>query len=356
MSANRRVGHPMVVWTGRAPSTSSPFCIDRRWRSPVCSPPTDYLGVGVVDVRGVAVAGVRADADPGRAPRRPVRPAPSAAHRHLDPGAGATELRLRRTPTWALGSRFFVGVGDATTFVCARLVTSWFSVRRIPLMTQLTGVLGQLGAVALAVPMTWALLNLRTHAYLVTAACGVSAGDLRRSWCDLPQARTTSGRHCRLLVSGSTSSPRPGVIQVLGWDSGCISPPSSAPPSSIAVGFPFFVEGEGQGAGAAGDPADDQKADHRLRPDLRRADHAASLAPVDPGAGHVRHRRHVDDCARSARFFCAVLAADASGHRCAWWSASMIGFDLGRTPPIPSHASAARPGSSTRAASSRACC
>ena len=50
---------------------------------------------------------------------------------------------------WALSSRFFVGIGDAMTFVCVlRLVTSWFPTRRIPLMTQLTGVLGQLGAVA----------------------------------------------------------------------------------------------------------------------------------------------------------------------------------------------------------------
>ena len=48
----------------------------------------------------------------------------------------------------ALLARAVVGVGDAMTFICVlRLVSSWFPARRIPLVTQLTGTLGQLGAV-----------------------------------------------------------------------------------------------------------------------------------------------------------------------------------------------------------------
>lgn len=42
----------------------------------------------------------------------------------------------------ALVARVFVGLGDAMTFVCVlRLVNTWFAPRRIPLVTQLTGVL-----------------------------------------------------------------------------------------------------------------------------------------------------------------------------------------------------------------------
>src|SRR6478609_2591994 len=76
----------------------------------------------------------------------------------------------------ALVARVFVGLGDAMTFICVlRLVNSWFPSRRIPLMTQLTGTLGQLGAIAAAVPMTWALSNLGwTKAYLIAASLGVA--------------------------------------------------------------------------------------------------------------------------------------------------------------------------------------
>jgi nitrate/nitrite transporter NarK len=75
----------------------------------------------------------------------------------------------------ALIARAFVGVGDAMTFICVlRLVTSWFPLRRIPLVTQLTGAFGQLGAVAAAIPMTWALAQLGwTRSYLLTASLGL---------------------------------------------------------------------------------------------------------------------------------------------------------------------------------------
>ena len=74
----------------------------------------------------------------------------------------------------ALVARVFVGLGDAMTFICVlRLVATWFPQRRIPLVTQLTGTLGQLGAVLAAVPMTWALSQLGWNkAYLLAASLG----------------------------------------------------------------------------------------------------------------------------------------------------------------------------------------
>jgi sugar phosphate permease len=61
----------------------------------------------------------------------------------------------------ALVARLFVGVGDAMTFICVlRLVNTWFAPRRIPLISQLTGMVGQLGGALAAVPMTIALREL----------------------------------------------------------------------------------------------------------------------------------------------------------------------------------------------------
>ena len=77
----------------------------------------------------------------------------------------------------ALVARFFVGMGDAMTWICLlRLVASWFPGRRVPLVTALSGTLGQLGAIGAAAPMTWALGHLGwTKAYLVAAAVSIAA-------------------------------------------------------------------------------------------------------------------------------------------------------------------------------------
>ena len=53
----------------------------------------------------------------------------------------------------ALIARILLGVGDATAFISVlRLLPSWFSPFRIPLLTQLTSILGLLGQVISAVP------------------------------------------------------------------------------------------------------------------------------------------------------------------------------------------------------------
>ena len=81
---------------------------------------------------------------------------------------------LAETYPVALLARMFVGIGDAMTFICVlRLVTRWFPPSRVPIVTQLTGTLGQLGAVLAAAPMTFALRELGwTGAYLTTASLG----------------------------------------------------------------------------------------------------------------------------------------------------------------------------------------
>ncbi|GAA2711480.1 nitrate/nitrite transporter [Micromonospora olivasterospora] len=81
-----------------------------------------------------------------------------------------TDVRL------AVGARVLVGLGDATTFISVlRIITFWFPGRRNPMLVQLTGTLGQLGAVLGAVPLV-ALLHHTgwTPAFLTAAALGAT--------------------------------------------------------------------------------------------------------------------------------------------------------------------------------------
>lgn len=58
----------------------------------------------------------------------------------------------------AVAARAMVGAGDATVFTAViRLVGVWFLVRQTSMVTQLTGLSGQLGAVAAATPLSLAL-------------------------------------------------------------------------------------------------------------------------------------------------------------------------------------------------------
>ncbi|MFI6326954.1 nitrate/nitrite transporter [Micromonospora chersina] len=84
--------------------------------------------------------------------------------------AVATDVRL------AVVARVLVGLGDAMTFISVlRIVAFWFPGRRNPLLVQLTGTIGQLGAVLGAVPLV-ALLHHAgwTPAFLTAAALGAT--------------------------------------------------------------------------------------------------------------------------------------------------------------------------------------
>jgi MFS family permease len=94
--------------------------------------------------------------------------------------AGQMTLALTEALPAAIIARALVGAGDAFTFISVlRLVPRWFAPERVPLVTQLTGILGQLGQVLSAVPFL-ALLNGPgwTAAYTSAAALGVLAAVL----------------------------------------------------------------------------------------------------------------------------------------------------------------------------------
>ncbi|QCX28649.1 MFS transporter [Nocardioides jishulii] len=72
-------------------------------------------------------------------------------------------------------ARGFVGAGDAMVFVTVvRLVAVWFRPTQVPMTTQLTGWVGQLGAIAAAAPLTLLLDRLGwTGAFAAVSTIGV---------------------------------------------------------------------------------------------------------------------------------------------------------------------------------------
>lgn len=155
----------------------------------------------------------------------------------------------------AVAMRVGVGVGDAMTFVCVlRMLSSWFAPRRIPLMTQLTGTLGQSGAIVAAVPMTFALGTIGwTGAYLTAAGVGAVVGLLALVvLADTPEVRRLRGAPMSLTgvrISLAASWAHPGTR--LGfWIH--FTTQFSSTTLSLLWGFPFLVRGEGRSAAEAG--------------------------------------------------------------------------------------------------------
>lgn len=176
--------------------------------------------------------------------------------------AGVVTLTLAQTGfafadtySLALLARLFVGLGDAMIFICVlRLVNTWFASARIPLITQLTGVLGQLGGIIAAVPMTIALRELGwTKAYLIAAAVGVIVGvALLMVVHDSPDERSLSGPPLSLTEvrrSLAESWEQPGTRLGL-WTH--FSTQFSATTLGLLWGYPFFVKGEGLSTATAG--------------------------------------------------------------------------------------------------------
>lgn len=74
---------------------------------------------------------------------------------------GQIGMALSDTVGLALAARVLVGLGDATAFTSViRIVPSWFSPRRAPLFTQLTGIVGGLGQFISSVPFAFMLANV----------------------------------------------------------------------------------------------------------------------------------------------------------------------------------------------------
>lgn len=161
--------------------------------------------------------------------------------------AGQAVLALAEPVGLALLGRLLVGLGDATTFISViRLVPAWFPARRVPVVTQLTGILGQTGQVLSAVPLV-ALLGGPgwTAAFLSAAATGVLAGVLALLLVrDHPAGSTRPDARSASDVVGDLVSAwrHPGTRLGL-WTH--FTTQFSGTAFSLLWGFPFLVSGEG---------------------------------------------------------------------------------------------------------------
>jgi nitrate/nitrite transporter NarK len=234
-----------------------------------------------------------------------------------------TGFALATTYPEALLARTFVGAGDAMTFISVlRLVGRWFPLRRVALVTQLTGNVGQLGAIVAAIPLSWMLTHLGwTPAYLGAALAGpitlLGAVLFLR---DTPESRNLRGQTLSMRALGANlkaSWSQPGTR--LGfWVH--FSTPFSSTVLGLLWGYPFFVKAEHVSSGAAGTlltaltfvgilsgPIMGYLAGRGLP---RRS---ASLAPLHHGAvGGHQHRGGVDGRAALARA-CAAVAVVRPG-------------------------------------------
>lgn len=89
--------------------------------------------------------------------------------------SGQLALAVTTSLPMAVAARAVVGLGDAFTFISVlRLVPHWFPNRQVPLVSQLTGISGQLGQVLSAVPFLGLLTGPGwTHAFVAASAFGV---------------------------------------------------------------------------------------------------------------------------------------------------------------------------------------
>lgn len=156
---------------------------------------------------------------------------------------------------WAVAARVLVGAGDAMVFISVlRLVATWFPPARIPLVTQVTGVTGQLGSVFAALPMTVALRELGwTGAYVSAAAVGVALGIVLLVVVrDTPRARVAPGPAmvpAQVLAGLRAAWAEPGTRLGL-WTH--FTTQFSGTTLGLLWGYPFLVQGEGLSPTAAG--------------------------------------------------------------------------------------------------------
>ncbi|WP_432573007.1 MFS transporter [Kineococcus sp. SYSU DK005] len=170
-------------------------------------------------------------------------------------GAGQLVLALS-TQTWqAVLARVLVGAGDAATFTSVlRVVTNWFPPRRVPVMTQLVGLFGQLGQVFSFVPLV-ALLHGPgwTPAYAGIAAFSVLAAVLallvlRDVPPGAPNPRST--RTARQVAADLRESLRQPGTRLGLWSHWAT--PFAGNAFAALWGYPFLVSGQGLSTGTAG--------------------------------------------------------------------------------------------------------
>jgi MFS family permease len=171
----------------------------------------------------------------------------------LTMAAGQLLLAVAADVPTAVGARVLVGAGDAMTFISVlRVIVAWFSGGTVPVITQLTGIFGQLGQVIAASPLVvllhgagWrntflgaAAVGLLVTVLVVTTLRDVPEGVTRPAPPGLAAVREG------LAATWRESGTRIGLYTHLVTQfSGTVF--------ALLWGFPFLTAGEGLSPGTA---------------------------------------------------------------------------------------------------------
>jgi nitrate/nitrite transporter NarK len=161
---------------------------------------------------------------------------------------GQLALAFAHSFPTAILARVLVGAGDAMTFISVlRLVNSWFPPRQVPVLTQVTGLVGQAGQLLSVIPLVALLHNAGwTPAFLSAASLSVLAAVLTLavvrdspdgqasasdaiSWAQIRHDLASAWQHpgTRLGLWAHFTTQFSGTVFVMLW------------------GYPFLISGEG---------------------------------------------------------------------------------------------------------------
>ena len=170
--------------------------------------------------------------------------------------SGQLLLGVSHTVPVAIAARVLVGMGDAMTFISVlRLVGFWFPARRAPVITQLTGIVGQLGQVAAAYPLVTLLRHVGwTDSFVGAGALGVVVSvavlaTLRDAPPGVAASSTAPIRIDRVRASLRAAWREPGTRIGL-WTHFVTQ--FSGTVFALLWGYPFLVRGEHVAPATAG--------------------------------------------------------------------------------------------------------
>ena len=168
--------------------------------------------------------------------------------------SGQLVLALAHSVGLAVVGRVLVGAGDAMTFISVlRLVALWFAAERVALVTQLTGILGQFGQLAAALPLvallhgagwTATFVSAAVIGVVVAVASGVGIRDARPGAAPAGPSATPREALADLGHAWRNLGTRLGLwTHFVCQFSGIVF--------ALLWGYPFLVVGEGRTPGEA---------------------------------------------------------------------------------------------------------
>ncbi|MEO8851712.1 MAG: MFS transporter [Allobranchiibius sp.] len=151
-------------------------------------------------------------------------------------------------------ARVFVGIGDAMTFVAVlRLVALWIPPARTPLVTQMTGVVGQFGALAAAAPLVALLQRFGWQtSFVISSVVGIGLGIVMVLVVkDTPYvAQERTELKIRAVARAVQLSWREPGTRLGLWCHFAL--PFSSNVFTMIWGYPFLTKGQGLSAVTAG--------------------------------------------------------------------------------------------------------